>query len=220
MVQHGEWMRDDTFQERRTFVSIREAQLTNLDLQAGTWNANEGRALSLLVCLMLVAISAVAQSHKRAATGSREQRIANLRAHIHHVFVIYQENRSFDSYFGTFPGADNLATPEARQHGFRQYDALGHTWITPFLLKASDIPDADHSRPALLYKSDHGRMDKYIEWEENKLVKVPHGGPEFAICISQYRDRNSPLMPLFPAMTSSLRSHAAQRLSENRGRRL
>jgi phospholipase C len=137
-------------------------------------------SLSCFFLLCLAATSAAAQAHQHAAPNSHRQNIANLRAHIHHVFVIYQENRSFDSYFGTFPGADNLATAEARQHGFRQYDALGHTWITPFLLKASDTPDADHSRPALLYKSDHGHMDKYIEWEENKLAKLPHGGPDFA----------------------------------------
>jgi len=28
--------------------------------------------------------------------------------HIGHVIVIMQENRSFDSYFGTFPGADGI----------------------------------------------------------------------------------------------------------------
>ncbi len=27
---------------------------------------------------------------------------------IHHVIIIMQENRSFDSYFGTFPGADGI----------------------------------------------------------------------------------------------------------------
>ncbi|MCW2968070.1 MAG: hypothetical protein JWM71_1842, partial [Solirubrobacteraceae bacterium] len=43
---------------------------------------------------------------------------ARPRAGIHrirHVVVIMQENRSFDSYFGTFPGADGLP---ARNGGF------------------------------------------------------------------------------------------------------
>ena len=100
----------------------------------------------------------------------RRQLIANLRAHIHHVFVIYQENRSFDSYFGSFPGVDNLATAEARAHGFRQYDGIGKTWVVPFLLEASDTEDADHSRAALLAKSDGGRMDKFVGYEEKNLV--------------------------------------------------
>ena len=31
---------------------------------------------------------------------------------IRHVIIIMQENRSFDSYFGTFPGADGLPTKD------------------------------------------------------------------------------------------------------------
>ena len=31
---------------------------------------------------------------------------------IKHVIIIMQENRSFDSYFGTFPGADGLPTKD------------------------------------------------------------------------------------------------------------
>ena len=106
----------------------------------------------------------------QSGKAARQQLIANLRAHIHHVFVIYQENRSFDSYFGSFPGVDNLATAEARAHGFRQYDAIGKTWIVPFLLQAADTQDADHSRVALLGKSDGGRMDKFVAYEEKNLI--------------------------------------------------
>lgn len=131
----------------------------------------------MLVCLWFFSMSGgaaaqksgVAKSARHAKSGQGPQAmIANLRAHIHHVFVIYQENRSFDSYFGTFPGTDNLATAEARAHGFRQWDAIGKEWITPFPLTAADTRDADHSRDALLAKSDNGRMDKYVAYEESK----------------------------------------------------
>ncbi len=121
-----------------------------------------------------------AAAKPKQETKSRQEMIANLRAHIHHVFVIYQENRSFDSYFGTFPGADNLATAEARAHGFRQWDAIGKEWITPFLLNASDTLDADHSRDALFAKSDGGRMDKFVNWEEENLVGASGASPGFA----------------------------------------
>ncbi len=36
------------------------------------------------------------------------QKWALLRQHIRYVFVLFQENRSFDHYFGTYPGADGL----------------------------------------------------------------------------------------------------------------
>ena len=92
--------------------------------------------------------------------------IGALRAHVKHVFVIYQENRSFDSYFGSYPGADNLATKEARAHGFRQYDPLGNRWVTPFRVRDPDLSDANHARPALIAKADGGAMDRFVSAEE------------------------------------------------------
>lgn len=123
--------------------------------------------------------AAARPAHPAAAT-AEAQLVANLRAHVHHIFVIYQENRSFDSYFGDFPGVDNLATAEARAHGFRQWDAIGKMWVTPYLLNASDTSDADHSRPALLAKADHGKMDDYVGWEEDERVSVGMQSPQFA----------------------------------------
>ncbi len=121
-----------------------------------------------------------AQAPEKASPQTRQQLVANLRAHIHHVFVVYQENRSFDSYFGSFPGTDNLATAEARAHGFRQYDVIGHTWIRPFLLNAADTADADHSRPALIAKTDGGRMDRFVAYEEQKAAGASPARRQFA----------------------------------------
>ena len=145
-----------------------------------------------------VAVGAMAQAPRIPAPGSapasrktssrasasaqtaRQQLIANLRARIHHVFVVYQENRSFDSYFGSFPGVDNLATAEARAHGFRQYDDIGKTWVAPFPLAAADSLDADHSRVALLAKSDGGRMDQFVAYEEKNRAAKPGFNPVLA----------------------------------------
>ena len=35
---------------------------------------------------------------------------------IRHVIIIMQENRSFDSYFGTYPGADGIPARNGRIH--------------------------------------------------------------------------------------------------------
>jgi phospholipase C len=105
-----------------------------------------------------------------AAQHASPDLLALLRKRVKHVFVIYQENRSFDSYFGSFPGADNLASPLAQTHGFRQFDPLGNQWVTPFRITVSDTADADHSRPALITKSDGGRMDLFVSTEEFGLL--------------------------------------------------
>jgi phospholipase C len=138
---------------------------------------------ALCLCFTCTGLLAgVANAHSRAESHetAQQQLVANLRASVRHVFVIYQENRSFDSYFGSFPGADNLATAEARQHGFRQWDPIGKAWVVPYLLKAADTADADHSREALIAKSDHGRMDHFISYEEEHLVDVSLTSPQFA----------------------------------------
>src|SRR5579863_8401534 len=47
--------------------------------------------------------------------------LAALRARVKYVFVLFQENRSFDSYFGTFPGARGLfSQPPEETPGFVQ----------------------------------------------------------------------------------------------------
>ena len=56
------------------------------------------------VCALTLLILAIPKSLV-AQTGS----LSPLGIHkIRHVIIIMQENRSFDSYFGTFPGADGL----------------------------------------------------------------------------------------------------------------
>jgi phospholipase C len=122
----------------------------------------------LFVALSLASSAIPTRIGQQASNGSRF--VDNLRAHIHHVFVIYQENRSFDSYFGTFPGADNLATAETSGNGFRQYDPVGKTWVTPFRIGAADTADPNHSREVLIAKSDHGRMDRFVAEEEQNLI--------------------------------------------------
>ena len=39
---------------------------------------------------------------------SYDQKLSLIQQKINYVFVIYQENRSFDSYFGTFPGRKRI----------------------------------------------------------------------------------------------------------------
>lgn len=132
------------------------------------------RRILALACVLGLLPGAVPARGVAHAAQSPAALIANLRAHVKHVFVIYQENRSFDSYFGTFPGADNLASPAARTHGFRQYDPLGRQWVTPFRITAADVSDADHARPALITKSDGGRMDLFVETEEFGMLARGH----------------------------------------------
>ena len=129
--------------------------------------------------------------------------VANLlRKKLKYVFVIYQENRSFDSYFGTFPRAEGLFShPTAETPGF--FQALVNTdgsttTIHPFRIGpsdkcpnstvsgsstttcyAADTDDIDHSHPRIVAKMDvvNGvpQMDKFAVTEELKYS--PTGNP-------------------------------------------
>src|SRR5579862_1675679 len=112
-----------------------------------------------------------------------------LRKRIEHVFVLYQENRSFDHYFGTFPGAEGLFTrPADKTPGFVQTfvgtDGRSRE-IRPFRIGpgqyASDTADVDHSHGALVAKmgirDGLPRMDQYARYEEMKHVKDGNPSP-------------------------------------------
>jgi phospholipase C len=104
-----------------------------------------------------------------------------LREKVKYVFILFQENRSFDNYFGTFPGAEGLFShPPEETPGF--YQAIQnvdgtYSVIHPFRLDPKDYPsdtdDVDHSHPLLVAKMNyrHGAplMDQYAMVEERKF---------------------------------------------------
>ena len=116
-----------------------------------------------------------------------EQLVSLIQQNIKYVFVLYQENRSFDSYFGTFPGAEGLYTsPASETPGFIQgivnTDGTTST-IRPFLIGpaqyAADTDDIDHSHARMVAKMDIQNnvplMDKFAITEELKYS--PTGNP-------------------------------------------
>jgi phospholipase C len=67
------------------------------------------KPLTIVAAISLVAASCSSSSNSKAAPapGTTATTAGDIHT-IKHVIVIMQENRSFDSYFGTFPGADGI----------------------------------------------------------------------------------------------------------------
>ncbi len=115
---------------------------------------------------------------------STTREIALLRQKVKVVFVIYQENRSFDSIFGTFPGADGIYSNLASNTpGFFEkiVNTNGTTSIIhPFRMDAplypADLDDCSHAHSRILYKMDvkNGipKMDRFATGEENRFYKT------------------------------------------------
>src|SRR5438094_2926169 len=77
------------------------------------------RKSPVFVALMVAAIAAIVGVSARMTAAGTQRKPARAPAGIHtikHVVVIMQENRSFDHYFGTYPGADGL--PRTANGGF------------------------------------------------------------------------------------------------------
>jgi phospholipase C len=120
-------------------------------------------------------------AHEPALSQARE--IALLRAHVKYVFVLFQENRSFDSYFGTFPGANGFySQPAAATPGLSQpiENVDGSmAMISPFRIGpaqyAADTDDVDHAHINMAEKMDVvngvAKMDHFALDEEKKYVK-------------------------------------------------
>jgi phospholipase C len=132
----------------------------------------------------------IAASREPVLSEARE--IGLLRRHVKYVFILFQENRSFDSYFGTFPGANGLfSQPAAQTLGFTQpienIDGSMDT-ISPFRLGpaqyAADLDDVDHAHINMAEKMDvvdgHAKMDHFALIEEKKYIKPGEKLPSLA----------------------------------------
>lgn len=78
-----------------------------------------------------------------------------------HFIYIIQENRSFDNYFGTYPGANGI--PKGVKLAYRPG---GKPRVAPFHLRTTALPhDLNHSWQAAHTAYDKGKMDGFL-WAE------------------------------------------------------
>ncbi len=106
-------------------------------------------------------VAAVASNLATEPALTPAQKIALLRQKVKYVFVLFQENRSSDQHFGTFPGADGLfSKPAAQTPGFTQpivnTDGTAGT-ISPFLITRTVKDVNGHN--VELYPADTDSVD-------------------------------------------------------------
>ncbi len=114
---------------------------------------------------LLVAASAVLFA---AAGGSRAGFVHPATAQpfpIQHIIVIMQENRSFDSYFGTYPGADGIPM----QNGVPAVcvpDRQSGTCVAPYHDPNDQNAGGPHGAAAARDDIDQGKMDGFIAQQQ------------------------------------------------------
>ncbi len=120
---------------------------------------------------------------------SRKHLVKLLRKRIKYVFVIFNENHSFDNEFGTFPGVNGLYSdgrkPRSAENtpGFTQTytDLISGETITvqPFRMgpeqNSTVVDSVNHSHPGLATKlnvvNGAAKMDKFAYDEYNRFAK-------------------------------------------------
>jgi len=87
---------------------------------------------------------------------------------IKHIIVIMQENRSFDSYFGTFPGADGIPNgvclPDPRNGG------CAKPWVDHHDVNGDD----PHYQPAFVGDVNGGKMNGFVSVAEKDMCRPGH----------------------------------------------
>ena len=110
------------------------------------------------------------------AQRSLDEKIAILRTKVKYVFVIFQENESFDHYFGTYPGANGLFeanrgfTPANQTTSFKQRlldTALSVQTISPFLMPQAVLATGGNIVP--IYPADEISVDHSHQGMANSL---------------------------------------------------
>ena len=125
-----------------------------------------GRVALLIPLVAIVAVAAVAEGWSDAETHASLAGIHRIK----HVIIVMQENRSFDSYFGTFPGADGLPVKNGQ---FRACvpSRKAHTCFHPFHDRKDRNNGGPHQNSDAVADIDGGKMNGFI----NQVISSQHG---------------------------------------------
>jgi phospholipase C len=127
------------------------------------------------LCLSAFALTSCGGSSSSPQASISEQQL--IQQKIKHVFVIVQENHSFDNYFGTYPGTpgqtvENLGTSLAASDD-RQFDPATGQTVGPFTVTDPHILSGDQSTVGTTAKIDGGKMDNWLREEEYGPTLTP-----------------------------------------------
>ncbi|HEX9032143.1 MAG TPA: alkaline phosphatase family protein [Streptosporangiaceae bacterium] len=110
-------------------------------------------------------VSAVAQQASAVSPATRGTRVDSGIHKIKHVIVIMQENRSFDSYFGTFPKADGIPA------GVCVPDPLNGGCVQPWVDHNDSNGNDPHGQASFLTDVNGGKMNGFVAEAEKVLCR-------------------------------------------------
>ena len=128
------------------------------------------RRLLLLTSIALAGCGVAEQAHPGTAPDTfapSTVRPSDLAIHkIRHVVMIFQENRSFDSYFGTYPGADGIPAIDGR-FTVCLPDPLTGGCDVPFHDPSLVNGGGPHGEDSVISDIDGGKLDGFVRQSES-----------------------------------------------------
>src|SRR5579884_175572 len=110
---------------------------------------------------------------------------------IKHVIIIMQENRSFDSYFGTYPGADGIPMKNGLPTTCAP-DPVNGGCVKPFVDHNDLNGGGPHAAKAVITDVDGGKMDGFVQSAE--LGKTNCTDPTDPNCIAGANAKSAQIM--------------------------
>jgi len=96
-----------------------------------------------------------------ASPGAQPSQLQLARQHLKHLVFIVQENRSFDHYFGTFPGAEGFPMRNGRPNVCIPDPIAGHC-VRPYHSTSQLQQGGPHGQQASNMDVNGGRMDGFV----------------------------------------------------------
>jgi phospholipase C len=135
--------------------------------------------------LSAAAIAAVVSFSVRSTDAGTQQKPAKAPAGIHkikHVIVIMQENRSFDHYFGTYPGADGFPRTASGEFAVCVPDPVKRECQRPYHDTNDLNAGGPHGEANAIADVNSGKMDGFIAQAEGARGKGCKKNPNDPIC--------------------------------------
>jgi phospholipase C len=120
-----------------------------------------------------MAFSVVAAMLFAAATPAGAESSDRTRSPIKHTIILYQENISFDHYFGTYGHGSNgipAGSTLAHTNGAQVWGPYAPTKLNRAQTRTCDV---DHAYVDMITMANHGAMDQFLQFGNDKTVGTP-----------------------------------------------
>src|SRR5215216_1294393 len=122
--------------------------------------------VAVVLAAMLAAACTAASGGTAGSSGSPSPaldltKLEQAKAHLKHVVFVVQENRSFDHYFGTFPGADGIPMRNGKPTVCIPDPVLGRC-VRPYHDATLKQEGGPHAFKQSVMDVNRGRMDGFV----------------------------------------------------------